>query len=210
MTPKKWQQALSTLSRQDPVLKKLIRAHGTGRLQRRRDPFVALSRSIIGQQLSVKAAQSIWLRLVDMAGAIEPETIAASEIRQLRGCGLSANKSVYLTELAVQFRDGRIDTAGWRRLDDDQVIAELTRLKGIGRWTAEMFLIFHMQRPNVLPLDDAGLQRAMRLHYGNGRALAKPEIRDIAQRWQPWCSVATWFMWRSLDADPVALGAKRG
>ena len=204
MTPKKWQQALSTLSRQDPVLKKLIRAHGTGRLQRRRDPFVALSRSIIGQQLSVKAAQSIWRRLEEMVGTIEPETIAARGIVHLRNCGLSANKSVYLIELATHFRNGTIDTTKWRRLADEQVIQELTRLKGIGRWTAEMFLIFHMLRPNVLPLDDAGLQRAMRLHYGQGQALPKPRMRDIAQHWQPWCSVATWFMWRSLDADPSA------
>lgn len=204
MTPKKWQQALSTLSRQDPVLQTLITSHGTGRLQRRRDPFVALSRSIIGQQLSVKAAQSIWVRLVKMAGTIEPETIAEREIGQLRACGLSANKSVYVIELATHFRDGTIDTAKWRRLADEQVIQELTRLKGIGRWTAEMFLIFHLMRPNVLPLDDAGLQRAMRLHYGDGKALSRTRMREIAQHWQPWCSVATWFMWRSLDADPSA------
>lgn len=202
MTPAKWQQALSALSRQDPVLKRLIKAHGTGRLRRRRDPFVALSRSIIGQQLSVKAAQSIWLRLVDMAGTIEPETIVASGIGQLRECGLSANKSAYVLELATHFLDGTIDTAIWRRLADEEVIQELTRLKGIGRWTAEMFLIFHLLRPNVLPLDDAGLQRAMRLHYGEGKALSRPRMRAIAQHWQPWCSVATWFMWRSLDADP--------
>ena len=204
MNPKKWQQALSALSRQDPLLRTLIRAHGGGRLRRRRDPFVALSRSIIGQQLSVKAAQSIWSRLVDMAGSIDPETIAASGVAQLRECGLSANKSAYVMELAARFRDGSIDTAKWRRLADEQVIQELTRLKGVGRWTAEMFLIFHMLRPNVLPLDDAGLQRAMRLHYGQGKALSKAGMRDIAQHWHPWCSVATWLMWRSLDADPTA------
>ncbi len=202
MTPAKWRQAVSTLSRQDAVLKRLIKSHDAGRLRRRSDPFVALSRSIIGQQLSVKAAQSIWLRLVDMAGTIEPETIAASGISRLRECGLSANKAAYVIELATHFRDGTVVPAKWRRLADDEVVLELTRLRGIGRWTAEMFLIFHLLRPNVLPLDDAGLQRAMRLHYGDGNALSRHRMREIAQHWQPWCSVATWFMWRSLDAEP--------
>lgn len=204
MSPKYWQQALSTLSRQDPVLKKLIRRQGTGRMQRRGDPFVALARSIIGQQLSVKAAQTIWSRLLDTVGTIEPATIEAIGSGPLRSCGCSANKSVYLIELATRFRDGTLDTAGWRYCTDEQIIDELTRLRGIGRWTAEMFLIFHLLRPNVLPVDDVGLQRAMRLHYGDGEALSKPRMREIAAHWQPWCSVATWFMWRSLDADPAA------
>jgi DNA-3-methyladenine glycosylase II len=173
-------------------------------MQRRRDPFVALARSIIGQQLSVKAAQSIWLRLEDMAGAIEPAQIAASNVEQLRRCGLSGNKSAYLIELATRFHDGTLDAAKWRRHTDERIILELTAVRGIGRWTAEMFLIFFMLRPNILPVDDVGLQRAMRLHYNNGETLSKPEMRQIAQHWQPWCSVATWFMWRSLDADPAA------
>jgi len=203
MTPKYWPQAVSSLSGQDPVMKKLIRRHGAVGIQRRRDPFIALARSITGQQLSVKAAQSIWQRLLDMVGEIEPDTIATSEVAQLRSCGLSANKSVYLIELATRFRDGTIDVGKWRRWADERIIEELTRVKGIGRWTAEMFLIFHMLRPNILPLDDAGLQRAMRLHYNRGESLSRPEMRQIAQCWEPWSSVATWFMWRSLDADPV-------
>ena len=120
-------------------------------------------------------------------------------MEQLRGCGLSGRKSIYLVELANYFLDGSLDTKTWQRLDDEQVISELIRIKGIGRWTAEMFLMFFMLRPNVLPIDDIGLQRAMRLQYNDGEPLSKPEMREIAENWQPWCTVATWFMWRSLD-----------
>jgi DNA-3-methyladenine glycosylase II len=112
---------------------------------------------------------------------------------------LSGRKSIYLVELANHFLDGSLDTKTWQRLDDEQLISELIRFKGIGRWTAEMFLMFFMLRPNVLPIDDIGLQRAMRLQYNGGEPLSKPEMREIAENWQPWRTVATWFMCRSLD-----------
>ena len=204
MSPKYWSHAVSDLSGQDPVLKALIRQHGLSKLQARGDAFVTLSRSIIGQQLSVKAAQSIWQRLFDAVGTIEPATIATSDFEQLRSCGLSGNKSAYLIELAKRFLDGSLNATQWAHYDDERVIKELSGVKGIGRWTAEMFLIFFMLRPNVLPVDDVGLKRAMRLHYNRGEPLSKPEMRQIAESWQPWCTVATWFMWRSLDPPPQA------
>ena len=200
MSPAYWSEALTTLSERDAVLEALIRQHRSRALQPRGDPFVALARSIVGQQLSVKAAQSIWQRLHQSVGAIEAGAIAAADVDQLRGQGLSANKATYLIELAERFLDGSLDAEKWHQCEDEEVIRELTAVRGIGRWTAEMFLIFCLLRPNVLPLDDVGLQRAMRTHYNDGKPLSKLKVRRITRQWQPWCTVATWFMWRSLDA----------
>jgi DNA-3-methyladenine glycosylase II len=222
-----WSRALPGLSEQDPVLKALIRTNRNKKLQARRDPFVTLARAIVSQQISVKAAATVWQRLVDATASVEPasiesvsndsvtiepvagdfasvrpDAIAQLSMEQLRECGLSGRKSTYVVELANHFLDGSLDVRTWRRLDDEQVISELIRIKGIGRWTAEMFLMFFMLRPNVLPVDDIGLQRAMRLHYNDGEPLSKPEMREIAENWQPWCTVATWFMWRSIDPKP--------
>ncbi len=229
MPPKYWSEALSGLSKQDPVLKILIRTHRRKKLQGRDDPFVTLARAIISQQISVKAAATVWQRLVDATGSLQPaslkhaakrsalndaaareplppeyacmrpDAIASMSMEQLCRCGLSGRKASYLAELANHFLNGALDTERWRLWDDEQLIQELIKVKGIGRWTAEIFLIFFMLRPNVLPIDDIGLQRAMRLHYNNGEPLSKPEMRQIAENWEPWRTVATWFMWRSLD-----------
>jgi DNA-3-methyladenine glycosylase II len=121
----------------------------------------------------------------------------------LRACGLSGTKAAYLQDLARHFVESRLSVRRWHRMSDDDLIAELTQVRGIGRWTAEMFLIFHMTRPNVLPVDDIGLQRAMSLHYNQGKPLSKLKINSIGKRWAPWRSVATWYMWRSLDPIPV-------
>lgn len=204
MSPPYWSQAVALLSERDAVLASLIREHDSSALRPRGDAFVTLARSIVGQQLSVKAAQSIWQRLQQSVGSIEPAAIASAEVDQLRSQGLSANKAAYLVDLAERFVDGSLDAAKWHRCDDEDVIRELTGLRGIGRWTAEMFLIFCLLRPNVLPLADAGLQRAMRIHYNNGKPLSKTKLRRITRCWEPWCTVATWFMWRSLDAQPAA------
>ncbi len=204
MSPAYWSEAVTALSERDPLLGSLIRQHQSSRLRARGGAFVTLARSIIGQQLSVKAAQSIWQRLSEAVGNIEPESIVASDITQLRCHGLSTNKAAYLIELAERFVNGSLGPASWQNCDDEEVISQLTAVRGIGRWTAEMFLIFCLLRPNVLPLDDAGLQRALRLHYNDGKPLSKLKMRRITRAWQPWCTVATWFMWRSLDARPAA------
>ena len=120
-----------------------------------------------------------------------------------RTCGLSRSKVNYLLDLARHFVENRLDIRRWNEMSDDELIAELTQVRGIGRWTAEMFLIFYMTRPDVLPVDDIGLQRAMSLHYNRGRPLTKLKMNSIARRWLPWRSVATWYMWRSLDPVPV-------
>jgi DNA-3-methyladenine glycosylase II len=203
MTPDYWHNAARLLARRDPVLKKLVKAYPEANLRSRGNAFSTLARSITGQQISVKAAQSVWDRIVAAAGKIAPQNILDMKDEDLRGCGLSRQKVAYFKDLARHFDDGRIKPHRWTHEDDDTVIRELAEVKGIGRWTAEMFLMFYLLRPNVLPLDDIGLQRAMERLYNEGAALSKDEMRKIAQCWDPWCTVATWYLWRSLDPIPV-------
>jgi DNA-3-methyladenine glycosylase II len=203
MTPSYWNDATRDLASRDSVLKVLIRNLQGPRLQSRGDAFMTLARSIVGQQISVPAAESVWQKLLESIGALGPATIVRMDPSKLRACGLSSKKSAYLIDLAEHFLDGSLEIERWSEHDDEQLIAELTRVKGIGRWTAEMFLIFFMMRPNILPVDDIGLQRAMSLHYNNGKPLSKLKMRQISNEWQPWRTVATWYLWRSLDPIPV-------
>ncbi|MET1116651.1 MAG: DNA-3-methyladenine glycosylase 2 family protein, partial [Comamonas sp.] len=118
--------------------------------------------------------------------------------------GLSARKVDYLVDLAVHFTEGRLHTDQWASMDDEAIIAELMAIRGVGRWTAEMFLIFYLMRPNVLPLDDAGLINGISQNYFSGDPVSRSDAREVAEAWKPWCSVATWYIWRSLDPQPVA------
>jgi DNA-3-methyladenine glycosylase II len=200
--PRYWRTAARELARRDAVLRVFIgRCQGLP-LRSRGDAFQTLARAIVGQQISVKAAQSVWKRLAAQLTAVTPAGILRARSEALRQCGLSRQKALYLHDLARHFADGVLEVSSWRRLDDEALIADLTRVKGIGRWTAEMFLIFFLARPDVLPLDDLGLKRAMNLHYGRGRLLTRSRMRNIGAGWAPWRSVATWYLWRSLD--PVA------
>lgn len=201
--PEYWGDATRELAACDTVLSKLTTRYQGLALGSRGDAFSTLARAIVGQQISVKAAQSVWNRLVAEVSAITPVNLSAADLARLRSCGLSGQKSAYLLDLAQRFSSGALDAARWTELDDEALIVELTQVKGIGRWTAEMFLIFYMARPDVLPLDDIGLQRAMSLHYNAGRPLSKLKMRRIAKAWSPWRSVATWYLWRSLDPLPV-------
>ena len=210
--PEYWDRALGELSRADAVLARLIEAHPGGHLARRSDAFTALARAISGQQISVKAADAIWKRLVLAVApeqaeapfpALDPRRVAALPAGALRTCGFSERKAEYLADLAGHFTSGRLDPATWRALDDEALIGALVDVKGIGRWTAEMFLIFHELRPDVFPVDDLGLQKAIALHYHRGRRVASSTLHRHGKRWRPWRSVATWYLWRSLD--PVAV-----
>jgi len=212
LKPSYWEEATRALAQRDRVLRRLIRAHPDVHLKRRSDPFTTLARAIVGQQISVKAADTIWRRFVAAVAPaakraafprIAPSVVAATDIASLRHCGLSERKAEYLRDLAAHFASGTLDPKGWRRLDDEALIAALVDVNGIGRWTAEMFLIFHELRADVLPVDDIGLQRAVALHYRGGRRMAPAAIRKLALDWQPWRSVATWYLWRSLDPVPV-------
>jgi DNA-3-methyladenine glycosylase II len=145
----------------------------------------------------------VWQKLNSVVTSVHPEIIHSHDAEILRGCGLSRSKVLYLQDLALHFVEKRLAIERWGEMSDDELIAELTQIRGIGRWTAEMFLIFYMTRPDILPLDDIGLQRAMSSHYNQGRPLSKLKINSIAKRWRPWRSVATWYLWRSLDPMPV-------
>ncbi len=204
MEPSYWQQAKTELSAADAVLGRLINQYPDISLETRGNAFHTLARSIMGQQISVKAAQSIWNRFIAALPELSPEAVLAAEVEVLRSCGLSGKKVEYVKDLALHFKDGRLQPENWPSQPDEDLIKELSAVKGIGRWTAEMFLIFNLLRPNVLPLDDIGLQRAMELHYNNREKLTKKQMQQIAAPWQPWQSVATWYLWRSLDPVIVA------
>ncbi len=201
--PSYWKRATRELSERDAVIRKLVAASPGLTLRSRGDAFSTLARSIVGQQISVKAAASVWQKFAAAVPAIRPEIVHAHDSDALRACGLSRSKVLYLQDLARHFIERKLEVAGWKQMSDDELISDLTQVHGIGRWTAEMFLIFYMMRPDVLPLDDIGLQRAMSLHYNRGRPLSKLKMNSIAKRWLPWRSVATWYMWRSLDPVPV-------
>jgi DNA-3-methyladenine glycosylase II len=199
--PDYWQRATRELKLRDPVLKKLIASYSGRGLASRGDAFSTLARAIVSQQISVKAAESVWRKLGSCMGAISPEHVCLAGELALRQCGLSGRKALYLTELAQQFQCGALGSSF--ELDDEALIRMLTQLKGIGRWTAEMFLMFHLLRPNVFPIDDLGLRRAINLHYNRGAPLTVPELRALGDTWSPWRSVATWYLWRSME--PVAV-----
>lgn len=203
-TPDYWKAACTHLGRKDRVMKKLIAQYGSARLETRGDAFATLARSIVGQQISVKSAQSVWNRFAALATAITAQQVLQLNAQDMRAAGLSARKIEYLYDLARHFDAGHMQTQDWGELSNEAVIAKLTAIRGVGRWTAEMFLIFHMMRPNVLPLDDVGLIKGISQNYFSGEPVSRNEIRELAQAWQPWCSVATWYIWRSLDPLPVA------
>jgi DNA-3-methyladenine glycosylase II len=202
-TPEYWARATRELAERDAVLRELVGRFQGLALASRGDAFSTLARSIVGQQISVKAAQSVWDRLAKRLGTVTPESLARSRKPALRNCGLSGQKAGYLKDLAGKFLDGTLDPGRWHALEDEVLILELTQVRGIGRWTAEMVLMFHLARPDVLPLADLGLQRAMRLHYNRGRSLSVARMQKIGSTWAPWRSVATWYLWRSLDPVPV-------
>ncbi len=202
-TPAYWTEATQALAARDAALKQLIARHDGLALGSRGDAFATLARAIVGQQISVKAAQSVWGRFAARVGAVTPAAVCRCRSTSLRACGLSTQKAGYMKDLARRFANGALEPGSWNGLDDEALIAELTRVKGIGRWTAEMFLIFYLTRPDVLPVADLGLQKAMRLSYNRGRPLTPQRMQKIAAAWAPWRSVATWYLWRSLDPIPV-------
>lgn len=202
-TPEFWADALAHLSRRDRHLKRIIAAHPDICIQSRGAPFYTLVRSIVGQQISTRAADAIWQRVQTAMPDVTPQAVAEIDWQTLRACGLTDRKTDYFKSCAEHFADGRVNPRRWPRMGDEAVIEELVQIKGIGQWTAEMVLIFNLLRPNVLPLDDLGLIRAVSLHHYKGVAVGKTEVRELAAKWQPYCSVATWYLWRSLDPGPI-------
>lgn len=203
-TPEFWQDACRHLMDKDRVMKRLIPKFPDACLQTRGDAFVTLARSIVGQQISVKAAQTVWDRFALLPAKMSPASVLKLKVDDMRAAGLSARKVEYLVDLALHFDNGALHVKDWAGMDDEEIIAELVAIRGIGRWTAEMFLIFHLMRPNVLPLDDVGLINGIRLNYFSGEQVSRSDAREVAVAWAPFCSVATWYIWRSLDPLPVA------
>jgi DNA-3-methyladenine glycosylase II len=228
--PAYWGEACRHLARKDRVMKRLIPQFGDACLQSRGDAFTTLARSIVGQQISVKAAQTVWDRFAEVArksraagpplgsrapsggsavrkaasvGAISPGSVLKLKVDDMQAAGLSARKIEYLVDLALHFDSGAIHVESWTEMGDEEIIAELVGIRGIGRWTAEMFLIFHLMRPNVLPLDDIGLINGISRNYFSGDPVSRSDAREVAAAWDPYCSVATWYIWRSLDPLPV-------
>jgi DNA-3-methyladenine glycosylase II len=201
--PPYWHQAVSHLQAGDPVLRRIIDTLPDERMTFRGDPFLALSRAIVGQQISVAAARSIWNRVEKAARQMTPQRISRMRVSTLKAAGLSQRKAEYLRDLAVHFLEGEIVPDRWALMSDEAVIEELVAVRGIGRWTAEMFLIFNLMRPDVLPLDDVGVLAAISLQYNRGVRVTREQAREIGARWQPWRSVASWYLWRSLDLPPL-------
>jgi DNA-3-methyladenine glycosylase II len=203
VTPEYWAEACKHLMKKDRVMKRLIPQFGEASLQTRGDAFVTLARSIVGQQISVKAAQTVWDRFALLLRKITPANVLMLKVDDMRAAGLSARKVEYLVDLSLHFDNGALRIKQWSDMDDEAIIDELVAIRGIGRWTAEMFLIFHLLRPNVLPLDDVGLINGISRNYFSGESVSRNEAREVAAAWAPYCSVATWYIWRSLDPLPV-------
>ena len=205
--PVYWDDACAHLVQGDRVMQRLIPRFGQARLLSRGDAFTTLARSVVGQQISVKAAQSVWARFAQAAGApdgpLSPANVLGMPVPVLRAAGLSARKSEYLLDLSRHFTEGRLHVERWPAMSDEAIIGELVAIRGVGRWTAEMFLIFHLMRPDVLPLDDLGLLKGISLNYFSGESVSRAEAREVAAAWAPYRSVATWYLWRSLDPLPV-------
>ena len=205
--PAYWDDACKHLAKRDRVMRKLIPKFGDGRLHSRGDAFTTLARSIVGQQISVKAAQTVWDRFTalqeDASASLLPDRVLSLGAPSIRAAGLSARKVEYLCDLAHHFQSGAVHVDQWQGMEDEAIIDELVAIRGIGRWTAEMFLIFHLMRPNVLPLDDVGLLKGISVNYFSGEPVSRAEAREVGDAWAPFRSVATWYIWRSLDPLPV-------
>jgi DNA-3-methyladenine glycosylase II len=203
MKPEYWDRAKRSLALRDPVLGAIMRAHPKVFMARRGEPFLTLTRAICGQQISVKAAQSVWERVCICVGTVTPASVLAKKRPLLRACGLSDRKVEYIADLAQHFAEGKIHVHRWPEMSDEEIIVELTEVRGIGRWTAEMFLMFNLLRPDVFPLGDLGLQKALQVSFHGGRRISLKTMQIRGESWRPWRSVATWYLWRSLDPVPV-------
>tara|TARA_B100000965_G_C19588278_1_gene756824 strand:- start:2195 stop:2806 length:612 start_codon:yes stop_codon:yes gene_type:complete len=195
-----WQLAVEELCKKDSKIKKIISQYKGEKLTLRDEPFETLCRSIVGQQISVKAADSVWKKLEKLCNEnINRKKITNLSDERMRGAGLSKQKITYLKNIAKS----DVLTTKWEELSDTEAIEKLCTIKGVGVWTAEMFLIFNLARPNILPLADIGLIRGIEKHYYDSERIDRKELEIFRSKWSPWCTVATWYLWRSLDPIPV-------
>ena len=203
LTHENWLIAQTHLCAVDPVMAKLIRAYPGEILRSRGEPFVTLIRSIVGQQISVKAAESVWQRFLQKYPDPTPQKIKRAQVRGLRACGLSERKVEYIKGIAESFLKEELHVSRWPQMADEAIMTELVALKGIGRWTAEMFLLFNLLRSDIYPVDDIGLQKALAIYYFKNKRPSEKQMLKVAKKWAPYRSVATWYLWRALDPIPV-------
>ena len=195
-----WRIATKRLSETDSIMKHIIETYNGEKMKLRGVAFETLARSIVGQQISVKAADSVWKKLEKLCQSkIGKEKILSLPHDKLKSTGLSNQKAIYLRNIA----ESDILETKWDTISDEKAIEQLCTIKGIGIWTAEMFLIFHLARPNILPLTDIGLIRGIEKNYYDGDKINKKQLETFREKWNPWCTVATWYLWRSLDPIPV-------
>ena len=195
-----WDKAVTNLSKNDDIIAKIITDYPKERMEMKNDTLHTLVRSVVGQQISVRAADAIWNRLDEACNnSITENNLLELSIGDMRKTGLSNTKSNYIMNIV----NANLSELDWENMNDEEVSNKLCEIKGIGPWTADMFLIFRLGRTDVLPLGDIGLVNAINLHYNNKEKLSKEELLKFREKWSPWCSIATWYMWRSLDPVPV-------
>ena len=198
-----WSVAKKELKKKDKKLGKIIDSYPKDFLFTKSDPFLTLARSIVGQQISVKAAQSVWDKLISKIGNISPNEINRVHSNTLKSAGLSRQKVLYLKNLSKAFIYKELNVNSWNKMSDSEIIEDLIKIKGIGKWTAEMFLIFNLCRADIFPLDDIGMIKGVCKIYKLEYPIKREELIEIGNKWKPYRSVATWYLWRSLDPIPV-------
>ncbi len=198
-----WEKAKKDLIKKDKKLGRIIMNYPKDFLFSKSDPFYTLARSIVGQQISVKAAQAVWDRFENKIKKVNPQNTLNMHFMSLKACGLSRQKISYLKSLSIKFIEKKINPKKWNNYSDEEIIEELIKTKGIGRWTAEMFLIFNLCRPDIFPADDLGLIKGICYCYNIDYPITKEHAIKMSERWKPYRSVATWYFWRSLDPIPV-------
>ena len=199
-----WQNAKKILSKKDPVLRKIIKKYNKGFLTTRNNPFFSLCRTIIGQQISTKAADSIWSKFQKKCNnKINPKTILKISTRNLKSAGLSRQKVSYLKNIAKAFNNKSFDPKILKKLSDEEAIEYITKLKGLGVWSAEMFLMFNLNRPDIFPIKDIGLLRAISKNYKKSYPPSKKFLDKISSMHAGYRTVFTWYMWRSIDPVDV-------
>jgi len=203
LTNKTWKLATNDLIKKDKILKKIINKYKSEKLQSKKNAFLTLAKSITGQQISVKAANSIWQKLEKKLKKINSKSILKLKKNEIAKCGFSKQKVNYLLNLAIFFEKNKNIEKKWKKIEDEKIIEDLVKIKGIGRWTAEMFLIFYLLRPNIFPSADLGLLKAISINYNLKYPLKDSEIKKFKKKWEPWSTVATWYLWRSLDPISV-------
>ncbi|MDC1148235.1 DNA-3-methyladenine glycosylase 2 family protein [Pelagibacteraceae bacterium] len=201
--PKYWEEGKKYLSKKDKILKELIKKY-PGHLKSRKDPFFSLCKSIVGQQISVQAANSVWKKLEAKSKKIKPDNILKLSKIQLANCGLSKQKITYLKILSKKFKTKEVDIKKLKKMDDHDAILYLTEVKGIGKWTAEMFLFFNQLRPDIFPVQDIGLLRAISKNYKTSYPPSNSQLKKFNKKWSPYSTVATWYLWRSIDPVVVS------